>query len=553
MPASKTPSTSESHDLDTEKFRQEQVLLLYSSLSNALFANIFNAVILVVVLWQVINPLILLAWLMIILLVAASRGVGAYLYTKAGDKDDDKWYKQFYIGVFLSALSWAAVSIWLFPENDPTRQVFIAFAIGGMVAGAITTLSAAKQFIYLFIVVALLPLIIRFFTADAELNIAMGLMLSLYLGLMLVSANRTYLNIRQNILLHSVNRESEHRYQTLLNTATDAFYLHDIEGNLVDTNKEACQSLGYNRDELLGMTIFDIDQDSSKYDISRLVSMLEQGQHIRLERIHCRKNGECFPVELSLAQLEMKNKKFISIIARDITERQRIDKMKNEFISTVSHELRTPLTSIRGSLGLILGGAMGELDSKLKSMLDLASNNTERLLHLINDILDIQKIESGQMQFEFSEIDLAPFLQQVIIDNEPYAVQHHVEFIITDSLENAVVSADRYRLMQVMANLLSNAAKFSPAGSKVEIALTKSDNDYRITVTDHGAGIPPEFHKRIFNRFTQVDSSDSREKGGTGLGLNISRLIIEKHRGEIGVNSVPGEGSSFYFNLPQRS
>ena len=235
----------------------------------------------------------------------------------------------------------------------------------------------------------------------------------------------------------------------------------------------------------------------------------------------------------------------------DISERKLIDKMKNEFISTVSHELRTPLTSIRGSLGLINGGAAGEIPARAASLLAIAHKNTERLLLLINDILDLQKIESGNMPFEFKTISLLAFISDAIETNRPFAHEQEVELVLNTHLEGDVeIIADYSRLIQVMNNLLSNAAKFSPAASTINVDITVNQHDIIIAIHDQGPGIPEEFRDKLFDKFTQSDASDTRHIGGTGLGLSIARLIVEKHNGTISYDTVMGQGTTFFIHLP---
>lgn len=237
---------------------------------------------------------------------------------------------------------------------------------------------------------------------------------------------------------------------------------------------------------------------------------------------------------------------------RDITERTRIERLKDEFVSMVSHELRTPLTSIRGSLGLILGGVAGELPDQARMLLDIAYKNSERLITLINDILDVEKIESGRIDFNLQALELTPLLTQAIATHQTYGEQFQVQFVLTEAVP-CQVKADPDRLMQVLANLLSNAAKFSPAGSTVEVSaqyLTIDPPWVRVAVRDHGPGIPPEFMSRIFQKFAQADSSNTRQKGGTGLGLSISKAIVERLGGRIGFETAPNEGTTFYFDLP---
>lgn len=237
---------------------------------------------------------------------------------------------------------------------------------------------------------------------------------------------------------------------------------------------------------------------------------------------------------------------------RDVTRERELDRMKNEFISTVSHELRTPLTSIRGALGLMLGGVTGELPAQAKRMLEIAVKNSVRLIMLINDILDMEKIASGKMVFDLVPLAVMPLVDQAREANQAYADLYNVRLSIVETLPDAMIDGDSARMMQVLANLLSNAVKFSPSGSTVELAVTRQDSFIRIAVRDHGSGIPEEFRNRIFQKFAQADSSDTRRKGGTGLGLSISKAIVERHGGKIGFDTVPNAGTTFYVDLPEK-
>jgi PAS domain S-box-containing protein len=253
---------------------------------------------------------------------------------------------------------------------------------------------------------------------------------------------------------------------------------------------------------------------------------------------------------LSWRSVAVEERELIYAVARDVEEQKRIEQLKNDFVSVVSHELRTPLTSIRGSLGLIAGGVAGELPAKARSLVDIAAKNCERLVRLINDILDVEKIESGQMGFRLAPVDLAALAGQAIESNRAYAEGYEVGLRIAGTAEEARVWGDADRLLQVITNLISNAVKFSPRGGVVEVAVTCWEGEARVAVTDQGPGVPPEFRQRIFEKFAQADSSSTREKGGTGLGLSISRAIVERHQGRIGFTSEPGVATAFFFDLP---
>jgi len=233
----------------------------------------------------------------------------------------------------------------------------------------------------------------------------------------------------------------------------------------------------------------------------------------------------------------------------DISAGKEIERLKNEFIATVSHELRTPLTGIIGALSLIKEDS-AQLSGESAMFLDMAYENSERLASLINDFLNLEKIESGQMEFRIEPIEIAPFLEKAVNINAAYAEKFDVRFELQRPLPDAKVRADTDRLLQVMTNLMSNAVKFSPKGAAVGIAAELRNSSLRVSVRDRGPGVPPEFHSRIFGRFAQADSSDTRQKGGTGLGLSISKVIVEKMGGRIGFDSAPGQGATFYFDLP---
>jgi len=224
--------------------------------------------------------------------------------------------------------------------------------------------------------------------------------------------------------------------------------------------------------------------------------------------------------------------------------------LRDEFISIVSHELRTPLTSIRGGLGLIEAGVLGELPEKAETMVKIALQNSERLVRIINDILDVEKIKSGGLEMQIKSLPVQALLQQAIVVNQAYGAKYQVRFELEKIPANIEVAADSDRLMQVMANLLSNAAKFSPEGSAVQVRARDHGTHVRIEVEDHGIGIPETFRQRVFEKFAQADSSSSRRFEGTGLGLSITRQLLEAMGGTIGFTTNTGQGTIFHFELP---
>ena len=267
---------------------------------------------------------------------------------------------------------------------------------------------------------------------------------------------------------------------------------------------------------------------------------------------YIRKDGSRLQVMLSISAVWGESHELAGFvgIAHDLSERKRVERLKSEFIATLSHELRTPLTSIRGSLGLLAGGAAGEIPLPAKALLDIANKNCDRLVRLINDILDVEKIESGTMRFEALAQPLLPLVEHAVAATNAYASQFMVSFDLRSEAGDIMVLVDADRLAQVMINLLSNASKFAPSGDVVEVRLRRMGSKARLSVIDHGLGIALEFRDRIFQKFAQADATDSRKKGGTGLGLNISKAIIERHGGTIDFTSEPGVSTEFFFDLP---
>jgi PAS domain S-box-containing protein len=365
--------------------------------------------------------------------------------------------------------------------------------------------------------------------------------------------------------------ESNRLKQSILDSANFSIIATDLQGIIRTFNRGAQRMLGYSAEEVEGKCTPAIIH--VKDEVVRRAKELTQELGVPIapgfeafvakarrgftdERVwtYVRKDGGRLPVLLSVSPLREEDGSISGFlgIAADMTERETISRLKDDFISTVSHELRTPLTSIRGSLGLIQGGALGTLPDKMRSVVEIALRNSERLSLLINDILDIEKIEAGKMRFDMKRQPLMPVVERAMEAHRSYGLSHKVEFRLGESANDAMASFDADRIDQVMANLLSNAAKFSPPDSTVEISVRRQAGALCVSVADHGPGIAPEFHDRIFHKFAQADSSSTRQKGGSGLGLAICKAIIEKHEGQIGFET-GHNGSTFHFILPEDS
>jgi PAS domain S-box-containing protein len=347
-------------------------------------------------------------------------------------------------------------------------------------------------------------------------------------------------------------RESEERYRSLIETSPDAVVVVSAKQKVLFANQQA--AILYAADDperLIGKAFRDfVHPDYQERANEQREERMRTGHHGAFVFRHITMDGRSFDAEVAAVTIPWDGEEAGLLIIRDISELQKVSRLKDEFVSTVSHELRTPLTSIKGSLGLLQAETLGELPEKIKAMIEIAYSNSDRLVLLINDILDIQKFESGKSEFKMRKLDAAELVKNAIEANKGYSDTHKVSFVLTESSPNIFINGDEARLTQVLSNLLSNAAKFSPENSTVEISVSEQDEDALISVKDNGCGIAEEDHDQIFKKFTQVDSTDTRQIGGTGLGLSISKSIVEQHGGKIDFESDTDKGSTFYFTLP---
>ncbi len=349
--------------------------------------------------------------------------------------------------------------------------------------------------------------------------------------------------------------ESDRAYlDAIMQGTAEGFVTIDSAGIIETFNPAAEAMFGYSSREVIGknVAILMSEDERAAHDGYVRNSEIYAPRIINKARdlYGLRKDGTLFPMELNVSRIEISGRVVFVGIIRDIAEKTEVARLKSEFVSTVSHELRTPLTSIKGALGLIASGALGELSGDVTRLIEIADKNSGRLISLVNDILDMDKLESGNIVLDSRELDITSLVADAVESNIGFAEEHDVNFVLGDNADGQKVHGDESRLAQVLANLLSNAAKFSPAGESVEVTVVSANGLTRVAVSDHGSGIPDNFREHIFERFSQADGSDVRQKGGSGLGLNISKLIVEMHDGEIGFDSEVGVGSTFFFNLP---
>ena len=342
--------------------------------------------------------------------------------------------------------------------------------------------------------------------------------------------------------------EAEER-RRIFETSLDVILVVDRQGNVLRVSPSSVAALGYEPAEMIGHNASEFIHPDDLDPIRGEMRHARHGQLIQdLATRYFHKNGSVVTLSWSGVWSEPEQRHFF--IGRDVTKQKRVERMKDEFIATVSHELRTPVTTIAGPLGLLMNGAAGELSDPIKRLVTMAHNNSTRLALLVNDILDIERIESGKTRFSFGRVDAKRLVEQAIEANRGLAQKFGVQVRLHADIAEAAVRTDAERLMQVLANLLSNAVKFSPKGEEVAISIETQDDHVRIAVRDHGPGVPDEYKTLIFNKFAQVEATNSRLKGGTGLGLSIVRETIIRLGGSVGHIPAPSGGSIFYLDVP---
>jgi PAS domain S-box-containing protein len=335
----------------------------------------------------------------------------------------------------------------------------------------------------------------------------------------------------------------------LFDTSLDLILVTDRRGQFITISPSSMLILGYRPDEMTGHigTEFIVPDD-----LERTRSEMRESRRGRttrnFESRYMHKNGHAVPLAWNGTWVESEQLHFF--IGRDVTEAKLTERLKSEFVSTVSHELRTPLTSITGALGLLVANAGTTLPAPILRLLTIAQSNGQRLVRLVNSILDMDKIESGKVVFVLKRIELRALVEQEIEASRGYADVFGIRIRLAAASHAGETRGDSDWLTKIVSNLLSNAIKFSPRGDEVVVRIEQQDERIRLSVQDHGCGIPDEFKGRMFERFAQADTSNTRTKGGTGLGLSIVKEIVTRLGGDVGFADAPGGGTIFHVDLP---
>jgi len=350
-------------------------------------------------------------------------------------------------------------------------------------------------------------------------------------------------------------QESEQKFRMLFNTANDAIIIMDA-GRLVDCNLKAPQVFGCLREQMVGKSLqsFIVEKPAAgkelRPSLSGLMRAAMEGHPQIFEGAFCRTDGTAFDAEVSLNRIELGGSVFLQAILHDLTERKKIEKLKDDFVNTVSHELRTPLTTIKEGIEIIMNDSVGSINEEQKDVLDTAKRNVDRLTRLINGILDVQKLQSEMMKFEKRPEHIDVLAEEVITMMVPLAKRKNLEFQVDLGNVGRPVFVDRDRIIQVMLNLMSNAIKFTERGTVSLVTRQVSDSLVQVSVGDTGIGIKDEDKDKLFQSFSQLETVDHGMTSGTGLGLVICKEIVQQHGGKIWVESEFGKGSRFCFVVP---
>lgn len=539
-----------------------QVDLLFSAVPDSVLANVVGALLVFAIYDGRIPDPRLYSWLVLLLLVTAAR-FWHYLRYKAaapGPQDIDDWYTQFRLGSLVLAGVVGSAGFLLFDYTDSTYQLVLALMMVCVASFAITTMSPSLELAVSFLLLLLGPLTGSLFLTHALNDSRVVWMMPATLAMLMLSCMRMSRNIERNIILTIEAQQHEKDMQNFQQRL--ALFFHETPlavlewghyGNVLQWNPAAEKLFGYSHLEAEGEKLTMLV--ASTRSLRRLETLWDEMARTRnsmqLVMENRMKDGTLRQCEWFSTPLIDPLGSVIGIISlvQDVTQREENDRIKQEFVSIVSHELRTPVTAIKGSLGLLTSGLMDDEPDKKREMQQVALDNTNRLHLLINDILDVDKLESGRMDYRFADSDLAALVQQVVTANESLAQQAAVTLVFLPAPAPVIVNMDPDRIFQVITNILANAIKFAHTGTSVIVSLTTENDSVKVAVNNFGEVITEADRDKMFTKFFQRDSSTTRAKGGTGLGLYICQKILQSHQSRLDFMSTANTGTTFFFHL----
>lgn len=361
------------------------------------------------------------------------------------------------------------------------------------------------------------------------------------------------LNLRELQVANDLAELCSRRLRVVLDSTADAVIAVDEQLVIHTLNRTASQMFALTEAEWLGQSLRRLLPESA---IETVLAGLQELQ--REHKLHTalpsglalsNRDDTPFNADIRIGRMEIRGSSCFTLIIRDVTAQRELDKMKSAFVATVSHELRTPLTAIHGAISILAAGIRQSASEAQQRLLDVANENCTRLAGLVSDILDLDRMDHGRLSLRIERQPLLPLLEHALLLNETYATPRGIHLRLIALHESPWVDVDADRLQQVMANLLSNAIKFSPHGGEVRVRLETKEDDVLVSVEDDGTGIPADFQARVFERFSQSESVETRSKGGSGLGLSIAKGLAEAHGGHLSFFSTEGKGTHFYLRL----
>ncbi len=573
----------EAEAIDAALIRADQTNLLYLQLPRALAVNLAVAAVLSMLIWSQVPTATLALWWLALLAVCGGWLALYHARRRHRAPGDPAWLTRFAAGALCAGAAWGIGGMLLFRAIADEERMLLAFVLAGVLAGGIPLLSAVWQVYAAYALAFAVPIGYVLLTAQNSVLVAAGLLLPLFLLVNLGSALQLSTSVAQALRMRRAYRAAAGERSTLeaqlveqleqlahaheeiaasgrklalyVDRAPIAVFEVDAQGTILNANPMAESMFGFPALEIEGRSLQRVlfAPDRPLLAATEWRDFVKAGVPLAGRHAPClRSDALEILCEFSLTPLVGPDGDLVSVIVhcQDITQQVEAERIKQEFTSTLSHELRTPLTSIIGSLQLVNAGILGELSQDVLELTTVAERNAQRLLDIINDILDIEKIESGRFTLLVETIQLPELVKDSVVLNRAFAERHKVGLEFADLGEPLAVAVDRKRLLQVITNLISNAAKFCGEGEKVEVSVRREAGMARIAVDDRGPGIPPEFRNRIFSRFAQADSSYTRKKGGTGLGLAISKRLTELMGGSIGFADREGGGTRFFIDLP---
>jgi PAS domain S-box-containing protein len=563
---------------------RERCEFIYRRAPVGIGAALVLSVLLCAYLWRLRPAELIAAWELCLLLCAGAFAalVIAYRRSRSAASEPQLWIRRAAFGAAALGASWGFAAAVFFPGAQED-QVLVAFLVALVSAAGLPLFSTVWWVFAVYAGAIILPFNVVLFAHGTVFFQVFGALVPLFymaavatayeLARVFTSAYgvrsayrrlsqentevQTQLGEQLDSLLeaHQEVQAYSRKLALFSERAPIAVLETDARGTILEMNPAAENLFGWAASEMLGRDVVTMLLGGD--NVARIEQwwreFIAAGKPETLEVEAClRRDGLALACEWTLTPLLNDEGQLGTVVlhGRDITQQRTSERVRSEFTSTLSHELRTPLTSILGSLQLLRSGVLGDMPKDQDELVEIAEKNSRRLLDLINEVLDIEKIESGRMSLSPEPVALDQLLREAIALNQGFADRFSVRLAIASDLPAVTVRADRKRLMQVVTNLLSNAAKFSPPNGSVDVVLTLRGPRVRVGVCDRGPGIPEAFRSRIFGRFAQAHSADARIKGGSGLGLAISKLLVEMMQGEIGFEDRQGGGTTFYFELP---